>query len=139
MPDDLDRRITAFLRADGRASLSKIADALGVARGTVQSRLERLLETGTLLGFTARVREEYDVNTVRAVMMIEVVGKSTTQVIRKLRGMTEIHALHTTNGNWDLVADIRADNLSEFDRILREIRLIDGISNSETSLLLSSV
>ena len=139
VPDDLDRRITALLRADGRASLSKIADTLGVARGTVQSRLERLLETGTLLGFTARVREDYDVNTVRAVMMIEVVGKSTTQVIRKLRGMTEIHALHTTNGNWDLVADIRADNLSEFDRILREIRLIDGISNSETSLLLSSV
>lgn len=139
VPDDLDRRITALLRADGRASLSKIADALGVARGTVQSRLERLLETGTLLGFTARVREDYDVNTVRAVMMIEVIGKSTTQVIRKLRGMTEIHALHTTNGNWDLVADIRADNLSEFDRILREIRLIDGIANSETSLLLSSV
>jgi len=139
VPDDLDRRIIAHLRADGRASLSKIADALGVARGTVQSRLERLLETGTLLGFTARVREDYDVNAVRAVMMIEVVGKSTTQVIRRLRGMTEIHALHTTNGNWDLVADIRADNLSEFDRILREIRLIDGISNSETSLLLSSV
>jgi len=139
VPDDLDRRITALLRADGRASLSKIADTLGVARGTVQSRLERLLETGTLLGFTARVREDYDVNTVRAVMMIEVVGKSTTQVIRKLRGMTEIHALHTTNGNWDLVADIRADNLQEFDRILREIRLIDGIANSETSLLLSSV
>ncbi|MGX5733211.1 Lrp/AsnC family transcriptional regulator [Bosea thiooxidans] len=139
VPDDLDRRIIAYLRADGRASLSKIADALGVARGTVQGRLDRLLETGTLLGFTARVREDYDANAVRAVMMIEVVGKSTTQVIRKLRGMTEIHALHTTNGNWDLVADIRADNLSEFDRILREIRLIDGISNSETSLLLSSV
>ncbi len=139
VPDDLDRRITAVLRADGRASLSKVAHALGVARGTVQSRLERLLETGTLLGFTARVREDYDINAVRAVMMIEVVGKSTTQVIRKLRGMTEIHALHSTNGNWDLVADIRADNLSEFDRILREIRLIDGISNSETSLLLSSV
>lgn len=138
-PDDLDRRMIAHLRADGRASLSAVADALGVARGTVQSRLERLLDTGTLLGFTARVREDYDLNTVRAVMMIEVVGKSTTQVIRKLRGMTEIHALHTTNGNWDLVADIQAENLSEFDRVLREIRMIDGVSNSETSLLLSSV
>jgi len=139
VPDDLDRRIIAHLRADGRASLAKIADALGVARGTVQSRLERLLDTGTLLGFTARIREDHDINAVRAVMMIEVVGKSTTQVIRKLRGMPEIHTLHTTNGNWDLVADIRADSLSEFDRILREIRMIDGVSNSETSLLLSSV
>lgn len=138
-PDDLDRRIIAQLRADGRASLSKLSDALGVARGTVQNRLDRLLETGTLLGFTVRVREDYDVNTVHAVMMIEVVGKSTTQVVRKLRCMPEIYTLHTTNGNWDLVANIRAANLSEFDRILREVRMIDGVANSETSLLLSSV
>lgn len=139
VPDNLDRRIIAHLRADGRASLSKVADALGVARGTVQSRLERLHETGTLLGFTARVREDYDVNAVHAVMMIEVVGKSTTQVIRKLRGIAEISTLHTTNGKWDLVADIRAGSLSDFDRVLREVRMIDGVSNSETSLLLSSV
>lgn len=138
-PDDLDRRIIAHLRTDGRASLAKVADALGVARGTVQSRLERLIATGTLLGFTARVREDYDVNAVHAVMMIEVVGKSTTQVIRRLRGVAEISTLHTTNGNWDLVANIRAESLSEFDRVLREIRMIDGVSNSETSLLLSSV
>jgi len=137
--DDLDRRIIAHLRADGRASLSKLADALGIARGTVQNRLDRLMETGTLLGFTVRVREDYDVNTVHAVMMIEVVGKSTTQVIRKLRGLTEISALHTTNGTWDLVANIRAASLSDFDRVLREVRMIDGVANSETSLLLSSV
>ncbi|WP_105382938.1 Lrp/AsnC family transcriptional regulator [Neorhizobium alkalisoli] len=139
IPDDLDRRIIAHLRADGRASLSRLSQALGVARGTVQNRLDRLMETGTLLGFTVRVREDYDAQSVRAVMMIEVVGKSTTQVIRRLRGIAEIYSLHTTNGNWDLVANIRASSLSDFDRVLREVRMIDGVSNSETSLLLSSV
>ncbi|MQB40648.1 Lrp/AsnC family transcriptional regulator (plasmid) [Rhizobium lusitanum] len=138
-PDDLDRRIIGHLRADGRASLTKLSDALGVARGTVQNRLDRLMETGTLLGFTVRVREDYDLSAVHAVMMIEVVGKSTTQVIRRLRGLTEISALHTTNGNWDLVANIRAASLADFDRVLREVRMIDGVANSETSLLLSSV
>jgi DNA-binding Lrp family transcriptional regulator len=139
IPDELDRRIIAHLRADGRASLSKLAAAIGVARGTVQNRLDRLTETGTLLGFTARVREDYDDHAVHAIMMIEVVGKSTTQVIRKLRGNPEITSLHTTNGKWDLVANIRASSLSDFDRVLREVRTIDGVSNSETSLLLSSV
>ncbi|CDM61307.1 MULTISPECIES: Lrp/AsnC family transcriptional regulator [Rhizobium] len=138
-PDDLDRRIIGHLRADGRASLTKLSLALGVARGTVQNRLDRLIETGTLLGFTVRVREDYDLSAVHAVMMVEVVGKSTTQVIRKLRGLTEISALHTTNGNWDLVANIRAASLADFDRVLREVRMIDGVANSETSLLLSSV
>jgi DNA-binding Lrp family transcriptional regulator len=139
MPDDLDRRIIAHLRVEGRASLSKLADALGVARGTVQNRLDRLLDTGTLLGFTVRVRDDYDDLSIRAVMMVEVTGKSTTQVIQKLRGILEIRTLHTTNGSWDLVADIRAASLSDFDRVLREVRMIDGVANSETSLLLSTV
>lgn len=139
IPDELDRKIIAHLRVDGRASLSKLSDVLSVARGTVQNRLDRLTQTGTLLGFTVRVREDYDERAVHAVMMIEVMGKSTTQVIRKLRGIAEISSLHTTNGNWDLVANIRAGSLSDFDRVLREVRMIDGVSNSETSLLLSSV
>ncbi len=139
VPDDLDRRVIAYLRTDGRASLSKLAGSLGVARGTVQSRLDRLLETGALLGFTVRVREDYDDRSVRAVMLIEVNGKSTTQVIQKLRGITEMRTLHTTNGNWDLIADIRAQSLSDFDRVLREVRMIDGVANSETNLMLSTV
>ncbi|MCS4096460.1 Lrp/AsnC family transcriptional regulator [Rhizobium sp. BK176] len=139
IPDELDRRLIAHLRADGRASLSKLSEALGVARGTVQNRLDRLLKSGTLLGFTARVRDDYNDGTLHAVMMVEVIGKSTTQVIRKLRGLPEIYSLHTTNGNWDLIANIRAASLADFDRVLREVRMIDGVSNSETSLLLSSV
>lgn len=139
IPDDLDRSIIAHLRVDGRAPLAKLAEALGVARGTIQNRLDRLLETGALLGFTVRVRDDYDDITVRAVMMIEVMGKSTTQVIQRLRGIAEIRTLHTTNGKWDLVADIVTNSLSDFDRVLREIRMIDGVANSETSLLLSTV
>jgi len=139
IPDELDRRIISHLRTDGRASLAKLAEATGVARGTVQNRLDRLIETGTLLGFTVRVRDDYEDHTVRAVMMVEVIGKSTTQVIQRLRGIPEIRSLHTTNGKWDLVVDIRVANLSGFDRVLREVRMIEGVANSETSLLLSTI
>ncbi|MBJ2151641.1 Lrp/AsnC family transcriptional regulator [Paracoccus sp. IB05] len=137
--DELDRKLISFLRADGRAPLSKLADALGVSRGTVQNRLDRLLSAGAILGFTIRVREDYESGSFRAIMMIEVVGKSTSQVIRKMRGLPAVVALHTTNGGWDLIAEIRADSLSHFDELLREIRMIDGVLNSETSLMLSSV
>ncbi len=128
-----------MLRRDGRAPLSKLAQILNVSRGTVQNRLDRMLAAGTILGFTLRVREEADIGAIRAVMMIEVAGKSTTEVIRRLRGIPELQQLHTTNGNWDLVAEIQAASLGDFDRVLREVRLIDGVLNSETSLLLSSV
>lgn len=139
LPDRIDRAIIAQLRVDGRCPLAKLAQVVGVSRGTVQSRLDRLLETGTILGFTARVREDHPDNVVHAIMMVEVVGRSTTEVIRKLRGIPEISALHTTNGNWDLIASIRSASLADFDRVLREVRGIEGILNSETSLLLSSL
>ncbi|HAT86147.1 Lrp/AsnC family transcriptional regulator [Cohaesibacter gelatinilyticus] len=136
--DRLDRELISLLRSDGRASLSKLAEILGVSRGTVQNRLDRLMESGALLGFTVRVREDYDLDGIRAVMLIEVVGKSTSQVIRRLRGMPEMRALHTTNGAWDLVAEIQAPSLPDFDRVLREVRLVEGVLNSETSILLST-
>ena len=137
--DSLDRQLIALLRLDGRASLSKLADKLKVSRGTVQNRLDRLEASGTLLGFTVRVREDYGLDTIRAIMMVEVVGKSTSQVIRLLRGFPELITLHTTNGSWDLVAEMQASSLADFDRVLREIRVIDGVLNSETSILLSTV
>jgi len=46
--------------------------------------------------------------------------------------------LHTTNGRWDIVAELRAENLEDFDRALERIRLIPGIANTETNILLSS-
>ncbi|NHO32336.1 Lrp/AsnC family transcriptional regulator [Acetobacter fallax] len=135
--DDLDRQLLAILRADGRAPVAGLAGALGVSRATVQSRLDRLLESGAILGFTVRAREHHD--SIRAIMLIEVAGKSTSAVIRSLRSVPELHALHTTNGAWDLIAEIRTDTLESFDRVLREVRVIDGVLNSETSLMLSTI
>jgi len=137
--DELDRELIAILRRDARAPIAKIAQILNVSRGTVQNRLDRLLTSGAVLGFTIRVREEFDSNIVRAVMLIEVTGKSTSQVIRRLRGIPELQRIHTTNGSWDLVAEIGAVDLQEFDRVLRDVRAVEGILNSETSILLSTV
>jgi DNA-binding Lrp family transcriptional regulator len=137
--DSLDHRLIAVLREDGRAPVAKIAEILGVSRATIQTRLDRLLASGAILGFTVRARQDYEQSGIRAIMMIEVSGRSTTAVIRHLRGLPELVALHTTNGGWDLVAEVRATSLSEFDRLLREVRDTDGVLNSETSILLSSV
>lgn len=136
--DGLDRELIALLRRDGRAPISKLAEILKVSRGTVQNRIDRLLDSGTLLGFTIRVREDSEPDTIRAIMLIEVAGKATAQVIRSLRGLPELQKLHTTNGTWDLVAEIVTSNLADFDRVLREVRMIDGVLNSETNILLSS-
>ena len=137
--DNLDRELISLLRNDGRASLSKLAKKLKVSRGTVQNRLDRLQASGVLLGFTVRVREDYGLDTIRAIMMIEIVGKAASEVIRSLRGFPELVTLHSTNGAWDLLAEVQTSSLAEFDRVLNQVRMIDGVLNSETSILLTSV
>lgn len=137
--DDLDRALLSALRADGRAPVAVLARDLRVTRATVTSRIDRLISSGVIVGFTVRVRDEVDPLEIRAVSLIEVEGRDTDTVIRRLRGLPEITALHTTNGGWDLVAEMRAASLGDFDRVLGRIRSIDGVVNSETSLLLSSV
>lgn len=137
--DEIDRQLLSALREDGRMSVAELSRRLKVARATVNSRIDRLVASGTIVGFTVRVRDELDPLEVRAMTLIEVEGRNTDNVIRELRGLPEIRSLHTTNGGWDLVAELGAESLAHFDRVLGRIRAIDGVVNSETSLLLSSV
>lgn len=136
--DDKDRHLLTLLRENARLPVSSLADMLGVSRGTVQNRIDRMVERGDILGFTVRVRPEAEPALVRAIMMVEVEGERTDRIIKLLRGYREISAIHTTNGRWDLVLELRTESLGAFDEALRRIRQIKGIAGSETSLLLSS-
>jgi len=136
--DDLDRHLIALLRDNARSSIASLAKKLGVARGTVQNRLARLEEEGIIVGYTVRLKPQAEAHGIRAVMTIAVEGNRTQAVLRALRGDPAVAALHTTNGRWDFVAELRAEDLQEFDRIISRISLLEGVSQSETNLLLTT-
>ncbi len=136
--DDLDRRLIGELRNDARATVASLAKKLRVARGTVQNRLRKLEKEGTILGYTVRLRPQTEEHRITALTTIAVEGNRTDEVIRALRGDPAVTALHSTNGRWDLVAELRADSLEAFDRVLGRIRMVQGIAGTETSLLLST-
>ena len=136
--DELDRRLIALLRSDGRMPAASLAKALKVSRGTVQNRIDRLTAAGVILGFTVRLLPEAEPGRVRAIMTIAVEGRRAPQVLKALQGVPEVEAAHTTNGRWDLVAEISAADLAAFSGALDAIREIDGIGSTETSLLLQT-
>ena len=136
--DELDRQLIALLRDDARMSIAALAKELKVARGTVQNRLARLEKDGVIVGYTVRLKPQVEAHLIRSWMTIAVEGNKSQAVLRALRGDPAIGALHSTNGRWDFVAELRAESLQEFDRIIARISLLEGVSKSETSLLLST-
>jgi DNA-binding Lrp family transcriptional regulator len=136
--DDLDHRLIGLLREDARAPVAGLAKSLKVSRGTVQARIDRMIGRGDIAGFTVRVRPEAEAARVRAVMMVAIEGERSTPVIKALSALPQVAAVHTTNGRWDLVVDLDTDSLPDFSRTLDAVRLIEGITATETSLLLST-
>jgi len=134
--DDLDQRLISELRINARATIPTLASLLGVARGTVQSRMERLLASGVIAGFTVRLRDHASTDMIRGVMMIELVGRNIKTAIASLRKNPGFSAIHTTNGTWDLIAEIEVPDLNEFHRVVTGVRSMDGIAKSETHLFL---
>ncbi|UWQ21502.1 Lrp/AsnC family transcriptional regulator [Jannaschia sp. W003] len=136
MPDDLDRQLLALLRRDARAPVAKLAAIVGRTRGTVQARIDRMQEAGAIQGFTLR---EGPGEGVRAVMLVEVAGIPAPRLVNSLRAIPEIHALHTTNGKYDFVAEIRAATLPAFDAVLRAVQAVPGVVSTQSNLLLNTL
>ena len=136
--DDLDHQLLAQLRTDARASVASLAKKLGVARGTVQNRMARLEADGTIVGYTVRLKPDVQDQQIRALMTIAVEGNQVDAVVKALRGEPNVASIHSTNGRWDLVAELRTDSLASFDRLLARISRMPGVSSSETSLLLTT-
>jgi DNA-binding Lrp family transcriptional regulator len=132
--DETDRKLVSLLRDNARAPVASLAKALKVSRGTAQNRIDRMLASGQIGGFTVRVRDDAD--RVRAIMAIAVDGERSGAVLKALRGFPEVRAVHMTNGRWDMIAELETDSLAGFSAALDAIRLIEGISGTETSLLL---
>ena len=137
--DDTDRRLLGLLRENARLPGATLARQLGVSRGTVQNRIERLTEAGVLLGFTVRLSGEAEAAAVRAIMAVEVRSADVRAVVAALRRMPEVGRVWSTNGRWDLVAEINAGDLAALDATLTAIRALKAVANSETSILLSAL
>lgn len=132
-----DRRLISALKANARASVTELSASLEMSRTTVKQRLDRLVAEGFIQRFTIETTVEE--KGVRAISSIELRGSMSREVIRALHSLPEVRAVYSTNGKWDLVAEVGAADLPGLDYALRRMREIRGVLNSETSLLLAAV
>ena len=136
--NETDKNLLHLLRHNARLSVSELAAELGVTRATARSRMEKLQASGEIVGFTTVMRGDVHEFPVRGITLVEIEGRGTQRIIRQLDGLPDVQAIHTTNGRWDLIVEVGAQSLERLDWVLNQIRMIDGVLNSETSLLLAT-
>jgi DNA-binding Lrp family transcriptional regulator len=136
--DEFDHKLVTLLRHDARRSISDLAADLGTSRATVRARMEKLERNGNIIGYTVILRADTVELPVRGIMMVEIEGRVADRVIQTLGGFPEVSEIHTTNGRWDLIVELGTATLADFDNVLRRIRLVQGITASETNLLLAT-
>lgn len=136
--DATDQALLAVLRSNARMPVVDIARHLGVSRATVQNRMRRLEESGVILAYTVSLRPETQPYPIRALMCIAVASRMEAKVVAALRGKPSVVAVHHTTGRWDLIAELRTDTLANFNTIVGDIRMIEGVESTETNLLLDS-
>jgi len=136
--DTLDQKLITLLRHNARRSISDIAEELGASRATIRARIEKLEASGDILGYTVVLRSDAVEQPVRGIVLLEIKGHAADKVVSMLSGFAQVSAVHTTNGRWDLIVELGTETLADLDAVLRRLRLIPGISGSETNLLLAT-
>jgi DNA-binding Lrp family transcriptional regulator len=135
--DKLDRDLLALLQANARESTANLARKLGVARTTVVARLSRLERDGVVVGYTVRLRQDVTDKGLQAFVGITVRPRSGREVVRQLSRMPELRQLSTVSGEFDYVAQIRADSAARLDALLDEVGDVEGVLKTTTSVVLA--
>ena len=135
---ELDNQIIALLKRNARILVTQMARELGVSRVTIDAHIKKLETSGVISGYTVKLGTEEFRHKVSGWILISVQANKEEHAIEQMIGMPDITRLHTTNGKWDLAAEIQVATLEHFDAVISKLRQIDGITETDTSLLLSS-
>lgn len=136
--DDLDHQLLQLLTKDARTSATVLAQRLGVSRGTIQNRIDRLQHQGVIKRFTVELsagEEDLQVSAFTLIRLKADDGKATIQSLRRISAILEIHTL---SGSFDLVAEVRAASLSKLDGVLDRIRALPEVAETQSHIRLSA-
>lgn len=136
--DDTDRKLMRELAANARLPVATLAKRLGIARTTVQSRLDRLEATGAIAGYTLRRGAAADPVRIRATVLMQVEPRSTPALLNRLSAISAVERAHTSSGRFDLVLLVAAETTDELDRTLDQIGGFPGVKSSESLIHLST-
>jgi DNA-binding Lrp family transcriptional regulator len=136
--NELDRQIVSCLIANARSSYGQIGKVVGLSAPAVKRRVDRLVETGILRGFTAVVDPEALGWGTEAFVEVHCQGNvSPAEIKAKLEPMIEVLAAYTVTGDADAIVQLRAEDIRHLEIALERLRGLDIVSRTVSTMVLS--
>lgn len=135
--DTTDKALLALLQDNARISTAALARRTGLSRTTVQSRIERMEQTGLIAGYTVVTAPEAE-DAVRAHVMVTLAPRHAASVEAALRHIGEVRELHAVSGTVDMIAIVGAASTEIINRVIDRIGLLDGVERTISAIILST-
>jgi DNA-binding Lrp family transcriptional regulator len=137
--DDLDATVVHLFAAEPRIGVLEASRRLGVARGTVQARLDKLVRSGVISGWGPDVQPDALGYPVTAFLTLEIrQGSGHESVARHLAGIPEVLEVFTITGVGDMWARVVARSNADLQRVIDAVLSDSGIVRSSTVIALAT-
>ena len=136
--DELDARLLRELDDSPRVGVLELSRRLGVARGTVQARLDRLVERGVIAGFAPTIDPVALGFEVTAFATLEIRQGQGQAVLRHLQEIAEVLEVHTITGPGDMLCRVVARSNADLQRVLDRVTQYPEIVRTSTVIALSN-
>jgi DNA-binding Lrp family transcriptional regulator len=136
--DELDAALLSELQTDARVGVLELSRRLGIARGTVQSRIDRLVTAGVIRGFTAHLNLDALGFHVRAYVTVEVKEGQIDSVLTPLKKIDEVIEVHSVAAQGDMLCLVVARSNQHLMDVLEKILSVPDIARTSTAIVLKS-
>ena len=141
--DPIDRRILRALQRDGRMTLQKLAEAVGLSATPCARRLDRLERDGVIRGYSARGDPAKVGLPVTIFVSVELDRQDRNAIDafeKAIRKLDEVMECHLMTGSRDVLLRVVAADLADFDRFLEDrLMQIPGIRNMRSNFALRTM
>jgi Lrp/AsnC family transcriptional regulator, leucine-responsive regulatory protein len=139
--DDIDRKLLAFIQTEGRASYAEMGAAAGLSVSAVNERLKKLVASGVIAGWGARLSARALGLDILAFIYVLIEQQEHEAAFRlAMADFPEVQECHHVTGEWSYLLKIRVADTGAFERFLAErLKPLGGVIRTHSVIALSSV
>lgn len=138
MIDEIDLRILSILQHNGRSHLADIAKEVDLSSPAVMERVKKLEARGFIKGYHAVLNPKKIGKDVTAFIGVSVAQRHTDEFATYMVGQPDVLECHHVTGEESFILKVKTANTASLEKLLAEIRSVEGVSGTVTRVVLSS-